>query len=67
MDNTNPKICATQYSFLTSISNFGEIGIATISGLILATFGYNRFFLYTALLVGPALLVLYFVYEKKWN
>jgi PAT family beta-lactamase induction signal transducer AmpG len=63
MDVTNPKIGGTQYSFLTSISNFGEIGIAMISGSLVIFLGYSRFFLYTALLIGISLLILYFVRE----
>ena len=62
-DVTNPKIGATQYSFLASISNFGELGIAMVSGSLLVFLGYNRFFLYTALIVGVSLLILYFVKE----
>jgi hypothetical protein len=63
MDVTNPKIGGTQYSFLSSISNFGEIGIAMISGSLVVFLGYNRFFLYTALIIGVSLLILYFVRE----
>ena len=65
MDITNPKIAATQYSILTSIANFGDIGIGMISGALVLMLGYNRFFLYAAWIVGPALLVLYFVKEKQ--
>ena len=63
MDITNPKIGGAQYSFLTSIANFGQVSIAMISGTLLLIFGYNRYFLYTALTVGMALLILYFVKE----
>jgi PAT family beta-lactamase induction signal transducer AmpG len=63
MDVTNPKIGGTQYSFLTSISNFGEIGIAMISGILVVYLGHNRFFLNTALIIGVSLLILYFVKE----
>jgi len=63
MDITNPKIGGTQYSFLTSISNFGEIGIAMISGSLVVFLDYNRFFLYTAIIIGVSLLALYFVQE----
>jgi predicted MFS family arabinose efflux permease len=65
MDITNPKIAATQYSILASIANFGNIGVATISGTLVLMLGYTRFFLYAAWIIGPALLVLYFVKEKK--
>jgi len=65
MDNTNPKIGATQFSIFTSISNFGDIGVAMISGAIVLLLGYQRFFLYAALIIGPALLILHFVQEKQ--
>jgi len=63
MDITNPKIGGSQYSILASIANFGELGIAMISGSLVVFLGYNRFFLYTALTVGVSLLILYFVKE----
>ena len=65
MDITNPKIGATQYSILTSITNFGDYSIAIASGFLLMVLGYQRFFLYAAWIVGPALVVLYFVKEVK--
>ena len=65
MDVTNPRIGATQYSILTSLANFGEIGIGALSGTLVLMLGYSRVFLYTAWLVGPALLTLYFVKETK--
>jgi MFS family permease len=64
MDNTNPAIGATQFSIFTSISNFGDIGIAIISGTLVILLGYHRFFLYAALIIGPALILLHFVQEK---
>jgi MFS family permease len=64
MDITNPKIGASQFSILTSIANFGDIGIAMISGSVLLMLGYHRFFLLAAWIVGPALLILYFIKEK---
>jgi len=65
MDITNPKIGATQFSILTSISNFGEIGFGMFSGGIVLILGYQRLFLYSAILVGLSLLILYFVEETK--
>ena len=65
MDVTNPKIGATQYSILTSLANFGDIGIGMISGTLVLILGYHRFFLYAAWLVGPVLLILYFIKETK--
>jgi len=63
MDITNPKIGGAQYSFLTSIANFGNISISMISGSLVVFLSYNRFFLYTALTVGISLLILYSVKE----
>jgi MFS family permease len=65
MDITNPKIAGTQFSILTSITNFGDYSIAIISGTLLIMLGYYRFFLLAAWLVGPALLILYFVKETR--
>jgi len=65
MDISNPKIGATQFSVLTSITNFGDYGIAIFSGALVIFLGYTRFFLYAAWVVGPALLILYFVKETK--
>jgi len=65
MDITNPKIGASQYSILACITNFGEMGIAMISGSLVLMLGYARFFLYAAWIIGPALLILYFVKEKQ--
>jgi len=63
MDITNPKIGAAQYSFIASIANFGQVGIALISGSLLTILGYNRYFFYTAIIVGLSLLIFYFVKE----
>ncbi len=65
MDISNPKIGATQFSILTSITNFGDYGIAIFSGTLVLILGYHRFFLYAAWVVGPALLILYFIKETK--
>ena len=65
MDITNPKIGATQYSILTSLSNFGDYSIAMLSGTLVVILGYSRFFLYSAWIVGPALVLLYFIKETR--
>ena len=66
MDITNPKIGGSQYSILTSIANLGDYSIGIVSGSLLVFFGYHRFFLYAAWVVGPALIVLYLV-KEKWE
>ena len=63
MDITNPKIGASQFSLLTSIANIGDTIVPMISGTILLLLGYTRFFLYAAWIIGPALIILYFVKE----
>jgi len=63
MDITNPKIGGAQYSFLASIANLGAIGVSIFSGSALVFLGYSRYFLYTALIVGVSILLLYFVTE----
>jgi len=65
MDITNPKIGGSQFSILTSITNFGDYSIAIFSGTLVLILGYHRFFLYAAWVVGPALLILYFIKETK--
>ncbi len=66
MDITNPKIGGTQFSLLTSITNFGDYSIAILSGSLLLFLGYTRFFLYAAWIVAPALLVLCFI-KEHWE
>jgi len=65
MDVSNPKIGATQFSILTSIYNFGETGIGSISGSLVVMIGFYRMFLISSWLSGPALLILYFIRSKK--
>ena len=67
MDITNPKIGATQYSILTSLANFGEMGAGAMSGSLVALLGFSRVFLYSAWALGPALLLLYFIKLKEIN
>ena len=66
MDVTNPKIGAAQYSVLTSLTNFGEMGGTSITGSLIATLGFSRTFLYASWVYAPALLILYLLkIEKK--
>jgi len=66
MDITNPKIGATQYSILTSLANFGEMGAGAMSGLLVALLSFNQVFLYSAWALGPTLLLLYFIRLKRY-
>lgn len=64
MDVTNPRVGGTQYSILTSLANASLIIGNSLSGILVAIFGYSRVFLYSAVLLGPALIVLYFIRKK---
>jgi MFS family permease len=65
MDITNPRVGATQFSIITSFANLGEWFGTTISGGLVVMLGFNRVFLYSALALGPALLILYFMRFEK--
>jgi PAT family beta-lactamase induction signal transducer AmpG len=65
MDVSNPKIGATQFSILTSLYNFGETGIGSISGSLVVSLGFGRMFLLSSWMSGPALIILYFIRPKK--
>jgi len=65
MDITNPRVGATQFSILTSLSNAGFIGGNIVSGSMVTSIGFGRVFLYSAWFLGPALLILHFIKLKK--
>jgi len=65
MDETNPKIGATQFSIFTSLGNAGMTVGETASGSLVAMLGFTRTFLYSAWVFGPALLILYLIRTKK--
>ena len=68
MDITNKRVGATQFSIITSISNIGELFGSTVSGTIVAMLGFSRVFLYSALALGPALIILYFIrFESNYK
>lgn len=68
MDICNPKVGASQFAILTSLCNVGEMGIGnTIAGSLVSTLGFNRTFLYSAWVYGPALLILFVIRLKKGN
>ena len=65
MDITNPKIGATQFSFLMSLANAGELSGGAISGTMISLLGFGRVFLYSAWVFGPALIIFYLIKFKK--
>ncbi len=58
---TNVAFSATQYALFSSIMLLFPKFIAGFSGLYVDTFGYNIFFLTTALIGLPVLLLIYAV------
>jgi MFS family permease len=66
MDVTNPLIAASQFSIITALFNLGELGIGHgIAGVMVESLGYERVFLYSAILYGIAILILYFFRLKN--
>jgi PAT family beta-lactamase induction signal transducer AmpG len=61
MDITNPRVAATQFSIISSVANFGEWFGATISGTLVVMLGFSRLFLYSALALAPAIMILYLI------
>lgn len=61
MDVTNPRVGATQFSILASLSNGGLIFGNTISGSLIALFGFSGVFLFSAWFLGPPILLVYFL------
>jgi PAT family beta-lactamase induction signal transducer AmpG len=54
----NRKFSATQYALLSSLSSLGRIFVAPSSGFIVAAIGWAYFFLITAIIALPGLLLL---------
>ena len=67
MDITNPRVGATQFSIITSITNVGEWFGGTISGTLVLMLGFSRVFLYSALIMGLALIILNLIKLKSTN
>ena len=67
MDITNPKVGSSQFSILTSLGNAGMLSGESLSGKLIAMFGFTGAFLYSAWLFGPAIIVLNFVKIHKRN
>lgn len=54
----NVRFTATQYALLTSLAAAGRTLLATPSGVVAEDFGWSGFFIFSTLLVIPALIVL---------
>jgi MFS transporter, PAT family, beta-lactamase induction signal transducer AmpG len=61
MSLCNKSFSATQYALLQSASNLGGKVVAAFSGVLVATWGWALFFVFTAVMILPALLVLWLI------
>jgi len=66
MDITNAKVSAFQFSILISLMNAGELIGEFISGPLITTLGFTRMFLFSAWILGPSLLFLYYLIKKHY-
>ncbi len=66
MDITNAKVSAFQFSILISLMNAGELIGEFISGPLITTLGFTRMFLFSAWILGPSLLFLYYLTKKHY-
>jgi len=65
MDETNPKIGATQFAMFNSLTNLGIIGSGMFAGTLIALLGYYNVFFFVSLSFIPPLIILYFIKLKK--
>jgi len=61
----NPKVCATQFALLAAISNGGDTIGQLMSGSLIVLVGFTGVFLFSGWLLGPPLLILYFININK--
>jgi MFS family permease len=65
MDIINPKIGASEHEIICSIVNFGDAMISAAAGTLIVLIGFNNLFLLSAVIVIPAILMLYKVKSDK--
>lgn len=66
MDYTNIKVGALQFSIFMSIMNSGQLFGEFISGPLITILGFARMFLFSAWILGPSLLFMYFTIKKRY-
>lgn len=67
MDIINPKIGAAQHEIMCSIANAGDMGISAIAGTLFVLIGLNNIFILSALMVIPAIPLLYSIKSNDIN
>ncbi len=61
---TSNKYTATQYALLTSFMSLSSTVLSSPSGYLVNVVGWNRYFIFCALLAIPGLLLLFFIQKK---
>lgn len=61
----NVSYSATQYALLVSFATFSRSVLTTYSGVVADNFGWYNFFIISAILSIPALIILFFIKNKK--
>jgi PAT family beta-lactamase induction signal transducer AmpG len=61
---TSTKYTATQYALLTSFMSLSSTVLSSPSGYLVNVIGWNRYFIFCALLAIPGLLLLAFIQKK---
>lgn len=56
----HPSFSATQFALLSAVAAFGRISAGPIAGLIVAKLGWSTFYLLTAIIAIPGILLIYF-------
>lgn len=61
----NFSYVAAQYALFSSATTLGRTLLASYSGVIVADFGWEIFFIYSCVLIVPALVCYFFLYVKQ--
>jgi MFS transporter, PAT family, beta-lactamase induction signal transducer AmpG len=64
---TNSAYTATQYALFSSLMTLPAKLIGGLSGAIVSSFGYGGFFVYSAVLGVPAVILVFLVMRLMWN
>jgi MFS transporter, PAT family, beta-lactamase induction signal transducer AmpG len=61
----NRNYTATQYALLSALATVGRTVLSSFSGFVVADFGWSKFFIITALMAIPGLIMLLWLQTKK--
>lgn len=66
MSVCNQKYTATQFALLTSLTSIGRIAVPPISGYMVASVGWEMFFLFSVVMCAPGLIFLRFLKNEPY-